>query len=307
MIKAVKHFILASLFFNISLLSAASHFYEQEHQALVDFYHSTQGSDWVRQDNWLSETIPHCEWHGVICNSEGSVIEIQLYDNGLDGPLPESIGNLQNLKTLYLSFNRISGAIPSTLGASTPYLENVWLKANRLEGEIPATLFQSGRLKWVDLHVNRLTGSLPYIAENPDLAVLRLEENNLSGLLPDSLFHLSGLTELYLHENQFSGPLSAEIAKLSQLQHLFLGRNTFSGPLPQEIGSLNNLISLRLEYNYFSDEIPESLATLPNLQVLRLDHNLLTLPAPQELLQKQNRYQVFELSDNPRSDLSNSF
>lgn len=75
----------------------------------------------------------------MICNPEGRVIEIQLYDNGLDGPVPESIGNLQELKTLYLSFNKISGRIPSSLGASTPYLENVWLKANRLEGEIPAT------------------------------------------------------------------------------------------------------------------------------------------------------------------------
>lgn len=82
-------------------------FYEIEHQALVDFYHSTHGPNWIRQDNWLSDNVPYCKWHGVICDEENRVIEIQLYDNGLEGPLPESIGNLEKLKTLYLSFNNI--------------------------------------------------------------------------------------------------------------------------------------------------------------------------------------------------------
>lgn len=297
MIYKITHSILAS-FLSFSILSSIEpELYEKEHQALIDFYHSTQGANWTRQDNWLSKTVPHTKWHGVLSDSDGHVIEIQLYDNGLEGPLPESIGDLHALKTLYLSFNKISGNIPSTLGVSTPSLENVWLKANRLEGEIPATLFQGGNLKWVDLHVNYLTGSLPYIENNPSLSVLRLDDNKLSGSLPDSLYNLTGLTELYLHENQFSGTLSPEIAKLSQLQHLFLGHNAFSGTLPDEIGNLYNLISLRIEHNQFSETIPQGIAFLPHLQVVRLDHNCL-LPAPQELLEKQSQFQVFDVSYN---------
>lgn len=286
----------------LSLSSISASVYHDEHQALIDFYHSTKGPDWIRQDNWLSENHPHCEWHGVICNEDGHVIELQLYDNGLEGPLPESLCQLKQLKTLYLSFNKISGEIPASLGASTPQLENVWLKANRLEGEIPATLFQGGNLKWVDLHVNNLTGQLPYMETNPQLTVLRLDENQLSGHLPDSLFNQISLTELYLHDNQFSGLLSPELEKLTELQHLFIGHNQFSEALP-DLSGLQNLISLRGEYNDFTGEVPESLSTLPHLQVLRLDHNHFNTSFSNELLEKGAQLQVFDISNNKGANL----
>ena len=84
--------------FVISLSAAYANTDDMERQALIDFYHSTEGPSWIRQDNWLSETLPHCEWHGVICDENQQVIEIQLFDNGLSGYLPESLGNLKKLK-----------------------------------------------------------------------------------------------------------------------------------------------------------------------------------------------------------------
>lgn len=41
------------------LSSTEADFYDLEHQALIDFYHSTEGPNWTRQDKWLSETTPH--------------------------------------------------------------------------------------------------------------------------------------------------------------------------------------------------------------------------------------------------------
>lgn len=81
--------------------------YPLERLELENFYKETHGSNWIRQDNWLSDSIPYCEWHGVICDKNGHVTELQLYDNGLEGSLPDTLCNLTELKTLYLSFNHI--------------------------------------------------------------------------------------------------------------------------------------------------------------------------------------------------------
>ena len=105
----------------------------EERDILVNFYHSTSGPDWIRQDNWLSSDIHYCQWHGVLCNNASQVEEIQLYDNELSGPLPEALCDLKQLKTLYLSFNSISGNL-SFITDNCSKLENIWLKANKLQG-----------------------------------------------------------------------------------------------------------------------------------------------------------------------------
>src|SRR5262249_46944973 len=99
----------------------------EERQVLVDFYQSTRGANWVKQDNWLSQTADHCQWHGVECDASGHVTQLTLYDNDLDGPLPESLCRLERLQTLYFSFNRISGELPKSIGQCKS-LKNLWLK-----------------------------------------------------------------------------------------------------------------------------------------------------------------------------------
>ena len=62
-----------------------------DREVLVEFYHSTGGPDWVKSDHWLSTAVPHCEWHGVRCDDDGYVVELTLFDNDLEGPLPATI------------------------------------------------------------------------------------------------------------------------------------------------------------------------------------------------------------------------
>ena len=58
-----------------------------------------------------------CVWGGVICNGDSSVINIDLHNRGLDGTLPASIGGLSSLIYLSLSYNLLTGVIPtSTVG-----------------------------------------------------------------------------------------------------------------------------------------------------------------------------------------------
>ncbi len=53
---------------------------------LVAFYHATDGPNWRRSDNWLTDA-PLSEWYGVQI-SVGRVLGLKLKDNNLTGPIP---------------------------------------------------------------------------------------------------------------------------------------------------------------------------------------------------------------------------
>ena len=268
-----------------------------ERAVLVEFYQSTRGANWVKQDNWLSESVDHCQWHGVECDDAGYVAQLTLYDNDLDGPLPESLCRLEHLHTLYFSFNRIRGELPKNLGQCKS-LKNLWLKANNLTGKIPDGICASGTLEYIDLHVNSLSGPIPEsIGKCSALQVLRLDRNKLTGGVPKALFSLPKLSEIYLHHNKLSGALDPDIAKVHELQYLFLGDNEFTGPIPPLTG-LTELVTLRLENNRFSGAVPPSLGELPKLQVLRLDHNRLDGDVPPALAQTTAKLGECGLSGN---------
>ena len=121
--------------------------YLPNREALVALYNSTDGDNWRRNDNWLSNK-PIGEWFGVFTNERGRVIRLDIAENGLNGPIPPELGNLTRLTTLYLqhnlrsldlSGNRLAGIIPPELGNLTG-LQALHLSGNQLFGCIPEGL-----------------------------------------------------------------------------------------------------------------------------------------------------------------------
>ncbi|BAP55886.1 leucine-rich repeat-containing protein [Thioploca ingrica] len=66
-----------------------------ECEALIDFYNSTNGSNWINNFGWNVTNTP-CQWKGVTC-SGGRVTELSLDTNQLIGTIPASLGNLSEL------------------------------------------------------------------------------------------------------------------------------------------------------------------------------------------------------------------
>ncbi|CAH8305751.1 unnamed protein product [Eruca vesicaria subsp. sativa] len=87
------------------------------------------------------------------------------------------------------------------------------------------------------------------------LRVLSLEDNSLSGSLPD-LSPLVNLRTLTLSRNGFSGALPPSLLSLHRLIVLNLSYNNFSGEIPADINALTRLSSLNLEFNRFSGGLP---------------------------------------------------
>ena len=47
--------------------------YKVQNNALKELYYSTNGGSWVDNSLWLNETVGHCKWYGVYCDSSGNI------------------------------------------------------------------------------------------------------------------------------------------------------------------------------------------------------------------------------------------
>ena len=202
-----------------------------EKNALVDLYESTNGSQWI--DPWdLSSKIS--SWKGVVVENN-HVVSITLFNNNLDGTLPKSIGNLENLRVLNLAFNNLKGAMPHGI-------------------------FQLQNLKVLRLGKNKLTGSIPKeISGLSSLEYLDLFSNNISGDLPEIMGSMINLKVLSLSDNKITGKLPSSLSKLSNLERLELSDNNMGGDIPSNITELNNF--------------PTQIIKMPNLEVLQIQNN----------------------------------
>ncbi len=130
-----------------------------ECEALTALYNATDGLNWKRRDNWLSDS-PLGKWHGVRTDDAGRVIRLSLGKNGLTGEIPPILGQLLKLESLDLYGNELKGEIPAALGQLSN-LEVIYLSMNQLTGEIPLELERLSKLETLDLFQNRLTGEIP--------------------------------------------------------------------------------------------------------------------------------------------------
>ncbi|KAE8710827.1 putative transferase CAF17 [Hibiscus syriacus] len=95
---------------------------------------------------------------------------LYLHYNSLSGDIPKELSNLQELTDLYLNVNNLSGAIPPQIGnmaalkaslGNLGMLRRVDLSFNLLSGEIPSTLANNRRLETLDVRNNKLYGNVP--------------------------------------------------------------------------------------------------------------------------------------------------
>ena len=219
--------------------------------ALTAFFNATNGPEWENKNNWLSHS-PVETWYGIVTNEEGRVTEINMFANDLAGEIPPEIGELSELRRIYLERNSLTGSIPPQIG-KLQNLETLILMYNDISGSVPPEIGQLGSLR-----------------------ILLLQENALTGTIPPEIGQLSNLETLLLNDNELEGNIPDEIGLLTNLNVLFLGTNGLSGPIPEEIGQLENLTLLDFSEGLLTGSIPEELYRLRKLETLRLALNRLS-------------------------------
>jgi len=232
---------------------------QEEREVLETLYLNTNGENWTYTSGWMSEDPP-CSWYGLKCIA-GSVSEINLTGNNLEGIFPKELLELPNLTVLDLHSNELIGSIPPELGK---------LK----------------KLKILDLSFNQLSGEIPMeLGQLQNLMVLSLAGNNhLQGPIPPELGNLTNLQNLTLSSyeggTQLSGSIPVELGNLTRLTYLELANSLVSGQIPSELGNLTNLNYLDLSNNPLSGTIPSELGNLTNLRNLSLGEGTNDLHGP---------------------------
>ena len=293
--------------------------------ALIALYNATNGYNWRRSDNWLTDA-PLSEWHGIKTD-DGRVTEIYLVDNNLtgtipreledlsqlkwlflsrnnlSGPIPQELGNLSNVKILMLSNNELTGNIPVRLGDMTA-LEELWLGRNELSGRIPASLGRLENLRGLYLTVNDLNGEIPdELGDLSNLRTLSIAANDLSGEIPYQITDLENLTHIYLWGNSLSeGAFIRYLDDLDNLQFLDIGGNRIDGAqVLAKVDDLDRLTGLGLHDSGLADadlaEYMDDLQAL-DLEFLNLRGNDLSDPRILVGLSRITTIQRFAINDN---------
>uniref|UniRef100_A0A0E0JVR2 Leucine-rich repeat-containing N-terminal plant-type domain-containing protein n=1 Tax=Oryza punctata TaxID=4537 RepID=A0A0E0JVR2_ORYPU len=183
----------------------------------------------------------------------------------LFGNIPIWISKLKNLEMLFLFNNYLSGSIPVWVSIlnSLFYLD---LANNSLSGEIPAELTEMPMLRservtsHLDIKILELpvyTGPSPkYFTVSDFPAVMILENNNLTGVIPTEIGQLKSLLSLILGSNNLHGEISETILDLTNLEILDLSNNHLTGTIPADLNNLNFLSELNVSNNDLQGPVP---------------------------------------------------
>ncbi|RVW79668.1 putative LRR receptor-like serine/threonine-protein kinase [Vitis vinifera] len=221
-----------------------------------------------------------------------------LEQNHLHGTIPNEIGNLQNLKGINFFRNNFTGLIPLTIfNVST--LERILLEQNFLSGTLPSTLgLLLPNLKILALGVNKLSGVIPlYLSNCSQLIYLDLEVNRFTGEVPRNIGHSEQLQTLILHGNQLTGSIPREIGSLTNLNLLALSNNNLSGAIPSTIKGMKSLQRLYLDRNQLEESIPNEMCLLRNLGEMSLGNNKLSGSIP-SCIENVSYLQILLLDSN---------
>eukprot|EP00798_Chlamydomonas_sp_ICE-L_P030851 gene30851-35891_t len=316
-----------------TLCDSPSHLiFSLQWQALQYFYNATQGGSWVNNSGWadareynnntcylpFDEDNPFpsfCCWYGItccmskvclgggfncLCSTRGAVMEMDLRNNNLVGPLAFHDWTVQDsvilealacdLKIILLSTNSLTGTIPDAV-SQMQSVEIIGFGGNQLEGTIPSGVGRLESLKRLDLTNNKLTGSLPdglCVRMSPSgfkesvITDILVSGNSLTGLTPSLC---PALVYLEANSNRLSGSMGT-LGTFPELHILDLSNNLISGivPTPEAWGEL--MISVNLQNNRMTGSLPENFSTIWYLTDLNVGGNLLNGTIPPSIFSR---------------------
>lgn len=153
-----------------------------------------------------------------------------------------------------------------------------------LSGTISPSLSKLKMLTSISLtNLKNLAGTPNFLFSFPNIQIVYLENNKLSGQIPPKIGNLTQLFALSFLGNKLTGPIPSSIGQLTQLSQLKLSDNLLTGTIPNTFNKLKSLSYLSLEKNQLSGSIPNFFNSLSNLRILTLSHNKFTGNIPSSI------------------------
>ncbi|KAI4296125.1 hypothetical protein L6164_036109 [Bauhinia variegata] len=170
--------------------------------------------------NKLSGIIPQ-----QLFSSEMALIHVLFEGNQLRGSIPSSLGLVTTLEVVRLDGNMLSASVPQNLNNLTK-LHDLFLSNNKLSGSLP-NLTGMSSLNYLDMSNNSFvpTDFPPWFLTLESLTTLVMENTQLQGQIPTSLFSLGYLQTLMLKGNKLNGTLDIGTADGNHLRRIDLESN----------------------------------------------------------------------------------
>jgi hypothetical protein len=170
--------------------------------------------------------------HGTLPEKLATCIEMEtlhLGYNSLKGMIPRAFKFMTKLKNLSLNYCELTGELPAELG-ELKNLERLCLDNNKLTGSIPSTF--GGLSDGEKEEMNELAKRKEE-AKKSGSKMVKEDEARLDEL--KRLHEKAGLTklkDLFLNDNQLSGAIPDTLANCQALEKVDLTNNQFTGTLP---------------------------------------------------------------------------
>ena len=288
--------------------------------SLEGIYYDLAGQYWIDSSGWMTED-DHCRWHGIKCNEEGHVIEVNLRSNNVTGVLPvDHLTYFYKLEKLDLGSNNLSGQMAVwNWDKSEKFLDSSWffrlrelthvdLSQNNLSGEVDVLLAPS--VEYANFSHNNFTSVntfKSYKQSHRTLLIYDLTNNSINQDISSLLENMPrNLEQMVLSNNLVWGPLPSSLEILPSLRRFSVGSNMLSGEIPDFSASSINLQILDLSQQKqqknggFSGTIPVALASLQFLEYLNIAGNRLESTIPKVLANLQ-LLKTLDLSENKLS------
>nr|XP_048330579.1 probable LRR receptor-like serine/threonine-protein kinase At1g56140 [Ziziphus jujuba var. spinosa] len=210
------------------------------------------------------------------------LINLNLAQNYLTGPLSPSIGNLTRMQWLSLGINAFSGEVPKELGQLTELL-SLAFGGNNFSGPLPREL-----------------GNLSKLQQ------LYIDSSGISGEIPSTFANLQNLVTVWASDNAFTGQIPEFIGNWTKLQTLRLQGNSFEGPIPASFSNLNSMLELRISELANGSSSLEFINDMKNLSVLVLRNNNISDTFPSNIAEYKQLTQLDLSFNNIRGQIPDS-
>ncbi|XP_028803774.1 probable LRR receptor-like serine/threonine-protein kinase At3g47570 [Neltuma alba] len=180
------------------------------------------------EKNQLSGNIP------AVLGNLTKLFDLYLNNNNFEGSIPDAVRDCKNMQNLFLSKNKLSGNIPNDTFGRLEDLVVLNMSYNSLTGPLPSEFGNLKHLVELDVIENKLSGDIPIaLGECSGLSLLFMNGNFFQGSIPSSFGLLKSLEFLDLSRNNLSGRIPNELKDLPFLEALNLSFNHLQGEVPK--------------------------------------------------------------------------